>query len=216
MSKFSELLSRPLPSACNNDNDDIFTEGFDNTFDDLEGCKKEGCGKEACGEEGCDETDDTDPFTTPNPEIPQVSDETTPLTPEEDKRVDQTINAVATPVLIKDELKSEGAIEEFVESTDCAICEAEGFLTERTIVKFDKNAKKAQLYEVAVAAVAREKQDPLYKKLETVYKMERVIKAKLRKKYHAEASRKVKEYLARAKKSKSSVLSRIAHKITGK
>ena len=214
MSKFSELLSRPLPSAYNN-NDDIFTEGFDDTFDDLEGCKREGCREEGCGQESDDDLDDEpSPFATPNPT--STDDEPTPLTPEEDKRVDQTINAVATPVLIKDELKSEGAIDEFVESTDCAICEAEGFLTERTIVKFDKNAKRSQLYEIAVASVAREKKDPLYKKLETVYKMERVIKAKLRKKYHAEANRKVKEYLARAKKSKSGILSRIASKITGK
>ena len=84
------------------------------------------------------------------------------------------------------------------------------------LVKFDKNAKRAQLFEVAVAAVAREKKDPLYKKLQTVYKMERQIKAKLRKKYNAPAKQKVKEYLARAKKSKSGLIARIAKKITGK
>ena len=42
--------------------------------------------------------------------------------------------------------------------------------------------------------------------------MERILKAKLRIKYHAQASRKVKEYLRKAQKSKSGILSRIASK----
>lgn len=149
---------------------------------------------------------------------PQISDDTpdvNPLSPEESQHVDDVMNSVATPMLISDEL-SEDEIKEFVEGVDSDIAVAEGFLTERTIVRFDKNAKKAQLYEVAIAAVAREKKDPLYRKLETVYKMERVLKAKLRKKYHSQANAKVKEYLARAKKSKSGILARIANKITGK
>ena len=145
--------------------------------------------------------------------VPSV--DTTPLTPDQSQKVDDVINTVATPILINGELNDD-QVKEFVESMDSDIAVNEGFLTEKTIIKFDKNAKKAQLYEVAVAAVAREKKDPLYKKLQTVYKMERIIKAKLRKKYHSQAQQKVKEYLARAKRSKSGVLARIAHKITGK
>ena len=226
MSKFSELLAKPLPSAQNkvieeSATDDILVE---------EGCGEENCGTEY-GSACCDPltssvgavgmgTDSHHPVinTPPTPPVvvPSQGDEEVELTPDESRRVDDTINAVATPILIQDELKSEEAIEDFVESVDSDIAVSEGFLTEKTIVRFDKNAKKAQLYEVAVAACAREHKDPLYKKLETVYKMERVIKAKLRKKYHAEATKKVKEYLARAKKSKSGILSRIAHKITGK
>jgi heterodisulfide reductase subunit A-like polyferredoxin len=142
---------------------------------------------------------------------PEVVDE---LPPEEDQRVDDAMNAIATPLLIADEMDDE-EIKEFAESTDAMILEAEGLLTERTIIKFDKHAKKAQLYEVAVAACAREHKDPLWRKLETVYKMERILKAKLRKKYNGPATRKVKEYLARAKKSKSGVLSKIASKVMG-
>lgn len=218
MSKFSELMKQPLPSARNN----TFTEG---TFY-YEGCS-EGCSEGSCGNPldlpnlepvgvpteppvcppgGCDDT-----------RIPSPDDtvDTTPLTPEQSQKVDDTINAVATPILIGNELNDEQC-REFVESMDSDIAVNEGFLTEKTIIKFDKNAKRAQLYEVAVAAVAREKKDPLYKKLQTVYKMERIIKAKLRKKYHSQAQQKVKEYLARAKKSKSGILARIANKITGK
>ena len=220
MSKFSELLSKPLPSAQGR----MFMESFD------EGCGSTGeCGDGNNGvmnnlntdlhidsdmDTDFDSQDDT--VIDPVDPINKPVEEPVTLTPEEDKRVDDVMNAVATPILIKDELKSEEEYKEFVESVDSDIAVAEGFLTEKTIVRLDKHAKKAQLYEVAVAACAKEHNDPLAKKLETVYKMERVIKAKLRKKYHAEANRKVKEYLARAKKSKSGLLSRIVSKITGK
>ena len=137
------------------------------------------------------------------------------LTPDESQRVDDVINTVATPILLNSEL-DECDMKEFVEGVDADIAVAEGFLTERTIVRFDKNAKKAQLYEVAVRAVAREKNDPLYRKLETLEKMKRIIEAKLRKKYDAPARKKVKEYIDRAKKSKSGILSKIAHKLSGK
>lgn len=222
MSKFSELLAKPLPSAQNRvieeSSDDFMFEGYGSECGTGEGCT------------GCEDTSALDdisslstvgtepeiPQVPPTPIVPTTGDEEVTLTPDESRRADDTINAVATPILIQDELKTEAEIDEFVESVDSDIAVSEGFLTEKTIVRFDKNAKKAQLYEVAVAACAREHKDPLYKKLETVYKMERVLKAKLRKKYHAEATKKVKEYLARAKKSKSGLLSRIAHKITGR
>ena len=214
MSTFSEILAKPLPSA---QNISILTEGVDcdegmdttipspmdnatNTGDDL-----------LQNTLGADipVTDDIVPV---EDETPVAMDS---LTPDESRRVDDRMNAVATPLLMQSEMTEE-EIKEFVESADSDIAVAEGFLTERTIVKFDKNAKKAQLYEVAVAAVAREKKDPLYKKLQTVYKMERILKAKLRVKYNAPAQKKVKEYLARAKKSKSGILARIAEKLTGK
>ena len=144
-----------------------------------------------------------------------TENDTEVLSPDESQRADDVINAVATPLMLNGEL-SEAEINEFVESVDSDIAIAEGLLTERTIVKFDKNAKRAQLYEVAVAACAREHNDPDFRKLQTVYKMERILKKKLRKKYNSQAQKKVKEYLARAKKSKSGIISRIAHKITGK
>lgn len=138
-----------------------------------------------------------------------------PLTPEQSQRVDDTMNTVATPMLLADELGDDD-INEFVESVDSDIAVTEGFLTEKTIVRFDKNAKRAQLYEIAVASVAREKNDPLWHRLEKTYEIERTIKAKLRKKYHSQATMKVKEYLKRASKSKSGVLSKIANKILKK
>lgn len=234
MSKFSDLMKQPLPSAQNKDvNYGNLLESYNepNASDNdvlLEGCGGHGCTSE-CGDGACigdncppdTSVTVTDVDTNVNAVAPAVGDpatveiDTVTLTPDESRNVDDVINAVATPILLNDNLNEE-EIKEFVESMDADIAVGEGFLTEKTIVKFDKFAKRAQLYEVAVAAVAREKKDPLFKKLNTVYKMERILKAKLRKKYHAQAQQKVKEYLARAKRSKSGILSRIARKIMGK
>lgn len=202
MSSFTELLNKPLPSKQS----DYYTEGSN-----CVGCEEDV--NDPTNHETSNEFMNNI-YNQPTPENPE-NDEPDPLTPEQSQRVDDTINAVATPILIDSEL-TESEIDEFIESVDSDIAVSEGFLTEKTIVKFDKHAKKAQLYEVAVAACAREHKDPLFKKLETVYKMERVIKAKLRKKYNSEAQKKVKEYLARAKKSKSGILARIANKLTKK
>ena len=190
------------------------------------GCKTEGCRtSEACGGKGCKSEGSNLIDGMPNPCVSNdeittsdnfdVKPNTEPLTPDQEREVDTFMDTVATPLLIESVYSME-EIEEFVESVESDIAVGEGLLTERTIVKFDKNAKRAQLYETAVAAVARAKNDPLYKKLQTVYKLERILKAKLRKKYNAEANRKVKEWMARAKKSKSGFLSRIVSKITGK
>ena len=143
-------------------------------------------------------------------EIVPVND----MTPDEERNVDDVMNAVATPLILNGELNEE-EIKEFVNGLDGEIAEQEGMITERTIVRFDKNARKAQLYEVAIAAVGREKNDPDWRKLQTVYKMERKLKARLRKKYNSLATRKVKEYLDRARKSKSGILAKLAAKIHG-
>jgi len=198
------------------------------------GCGTEGCCGKECGDTPTGSLIDgmPAPSVVPVPvEVPTASGITnaeittrdnfdvkpddTPLTPEQNDEVDRFMDTVATPILIE-RCASPEEIEEFIESVESEIAVGEGLLTERTIVRFDKHAKKAQLFETAVAAVARSKNDPLYKKLQTVYKMERVIKAKLRKKYHSEADRKVKEWMARAKKSKSGFLSKLISKITGK
>lgn len=197
---FSELLSRPLPSKVGND-DNFTMEGVDDILDTPELDEPE------MGDVEDEIEDDIEDG---------ADDESTELTPEESQRVDDVMNTVATPVLISDEIRGEEEVKEFVDSIDSDIAVAEGYLTEKTIVKFDKTAKQSQLYEIAVAAVAREKKDPLYRKLETVYKMERVLKAKLRKKYHAEAVKKSREYLARARKSKSTVVAKAAKKVSGK
>ena len=231
MSKFSDLMAQPLPSAqkANEVDDDIMTESTESDFESAESLIES---MNDLTMEFDDDDDDEIDDEVDEVEIVQPLDSTVatvvvdepaegeevddePLTPAESNNVDGVIDAVATPLLLRESL-NEDEIMEFVNSMDSDIAVSEGFLMEKTIIKFDKKAKKAQLYEVAVAAVAREKKDPLYKKLNTVYKMERILKAKLRKKYNSQAQQKVKEYLARAKRSKSGILSRIANKIMGR
>lgn len=225
MSKFSDLMAQPLPSAqkANEVVDDITTESVKPDFESAESLieSMNDLTTEFDDDDEIDEVEVVQPLDSTvatavadePAEGEEVDDE--PLTPAESNNVDGVIDAVATPLLLRESL-NEDEIMEFVNSMDSDIAVSEGFLMEKTIIKFDKKAKKAQLYEVAVAAVAREKKDPLYKKLNTVYKMERILKAKLRKKYNSQAQQKVKEYLARAKRSKSGILSRIANKIMGR
>ena len=221
---FNELMKKPLPSSTNtvmeseedlvssiDDSDDL--DPIDDMDDVLAIADDDTCDNDDC-DENCTEDSDESPEISIASTVDTVDADD--FTPDEDKAIDDTMDTVGTAVLLKDELNSEDAVKEFTESMDYDMAIAEGFMTERTIVRFDKKARKAQLYEVAVRACAREKHDPLYKKLMTIEKMKRVIEAKLRVKYNAPAQKKVKEYIQRAQKSKSGVLSRLIKKITGK
>lgn len=162
-----------------------------------------------------------DQMTTATPEdlTPVAEDD---MTPEEDANVDNIMNKAATPILLDE--NSEEELEEFMNSTDMDVAVSEGFLNhgdgeaymERTIVKLDKKARRDQLYVTAVNAVAQEKKDPLFKKLKLAHAMKRKIQMLLMKKYHAPATRKLKEYLVRARKSKSKAISSASKKITAK
>lgn len=244
MGKFDNILDKPLPSKISRanhfyefDEDDYEYESDDfDSYNDDDGEDFEedsiSCGTgcegfedddelddDECdkfGDDDCDndisdiidDIDDEDDITVTNSEVDQLG-------PDGEKRVDDALDTVGTAILIGDELSQKECCE-FVESVDADILVQEGYLTEKTIVKMDKNARRAQLYEVALFKVAREHNDRNYWKLQTVYKMERRLKAKLRARYHNEANRKVREYLSRAKKSKSSLLSRIASKLSNK
>ena len=208
MSLFDELMAKPLPSK----NVEV-TEGAEDISTVM---VTEPIVPDVTPETNSDLVDDlTEPKVNPEVVVPIVDEEiktVDTMTPDEERNVDDIMNAVATPILLNNEL-SEDEVKEFVNGLDGEIAEQEGLITERTIVRFDKNARKAQLYEVAIAAVGREKNDPDWRKLQTVYRMERKLKARLRKKYHPLAMRKVKEYLDRARKSKSGVLAKIAAKL---
>lgn len=138
------------------------------------------------------------------------------LSEEEEQNVDERIKRVATPILLQDELGTVDEVDMFKESVEMDLSIDEGYFTERTIVRFDKKARRSQLKKVAVLAIAKEKNDPLYKKLVTIWKMERKLEQKLMEKYDAKANEKVKKYIANAKKSKSNVIKRAINKITGK
>ena len=62
-------------------------------------------------------------------------------------------------------------------------------VTERTIVKMDKKARLARATKAACFAIARRKKDIKFKKLITIWRIERQLEAYLYKKYRNEAIR---------------------------
>lgn len=70
---------------------------------------------------------------------------------------------------------------------------------ERTIVKMDKKAKLARGIKAACFTIARRKKDVKFKKLLTIWRIERQLEAYLLKKYRNEATRMAKISLNRKK-----------------
>jgi hypothetical protein len=208
-----EMLNNPLPSKSKS------VETFESVMDDLTSVVED---EEIENEDDIDfdiedeeETEDEiedeieDDIEDSDDEVVDELDDA------EDAEVDAALDAIAPTILLQDELSDEEKVE-FVESAEMDILEEEGLISERTIIKFDKNAKKAQLYEVAWMTIARSKKDKDMRKLDMLYKMERVLKAKLRKRYHQLAIKKVKEWMGKKAKSKSGLIRRIVNKLSNK
>jgi len=79
-------------------------------------------------------------------------------------------------------------------------------LMEKTIVRLDKKAKLSKARKMAVFTIAKEKNDPKFKKLLTVWKMERFLEDYLDKKYGNEASRRAKKVVSNSAKSSSGTM----------
>lgn len=89
----------------------------------------------------------------------------------------------------------------------------ENILLERTIVRLDKKAKLSKAHKMAVFEIAKERKDPKFKKLLTVWKMERFLENYLVKKYGNEAMRRAKKSVAAASKSKSAMVRQAANNV---
>ena len=216
-----EMLNKPLPSKSKS------VETFESVMDDLTSLVED---EEIENEDDIDfdiedeeETEDEiedeiedDVEDEIEDDIEDSDDEVVDeLDDAEDAEVDAALDAIAPTILLQDELSDEEKVE-FVESAEMDILEEEGLISERTIIKFDKNAKKAQLYEVAWMTIARSKKDKDMRKLDMLYKMERILKAKLRKRYHQLAIKKVKDWMGKKAKSKSGLIRRIVNKLSNK
>lgn len=155
------------------------------------------------------------------------------LTPEEEADADSMINIAATPILLKEVLSQE-AVDDFLESAEFDIAVEEGFALEGTKdnfesftgelfteakfynknqVRFTKEARTNQLFEICIQAIARAKNDPVYFKLAKVQTLRRKLKAVLRQRYKAPAMKKAKEYIVRMRRSKAPTLANAAKKI---
>lgn len=150
-----------------------------------------------------------------------------PLEGEDDKKADEMMAIATTPILIRDELTAEEAVN-FYESVDAEVAIEEGMLLESDMqdlyqegvfaspnkpFKMTKKARFNQLYEMSVLIEGRMHNDAMYTKLQKAYKIERICKKQLRKKYHNLAIRRAKIYLKRLMKSKSGVLNKIGKKM---
>ena len=92
-------------------------------------------------------------------------------------------------------------LEEFVtESADFEI------VTEKNIVKLDKNARMSRAYKVGILQCAAEDNRKEYKKLRKLWKMEAVLFNKLEKIYSNKAKAKAREAMKKAKRSTSNVV----------
>lgn len=112
---------------------------------------------------------------------------------------------------------SNAELEELVESADvCKDMVDNGIVMERTIVRLDKKAKISRAYKTAVFTIAREKKDPKFKKLLTVWRMERTLEAYLMKKYHAEAMKRAKISVAKLQSGKKDTKNKVVGKAVAK
>lgn len=109
-----------------------------------------------------------------------------------DKVQSQNIPTSASQIIAEHVLTDILSNEEVLEM--CSSAEDRRFLvdeteicTEKTIVRLDKKAKISRAFKAAVFTVAREKKDPKFKKLLTIWRIERTLEAYLTKKYHNEA-----------------------------
>ena len=150
------------------------------------------------------------------------------LDPREEMEADDMMSVAATSMLVNDELNAEEKVQ-FLES-EAQLAVEEGFLTDadvaemmeesglmteakynqKMIIRLDAASKKKQLYALAVNICAAAKHDPDYVKYKKLMRVKKILRAKLDRKYHSEATKRMKIYFARLRRSKSTTLNKIA------
>lgn len=159
-------------------------------------------------------------------------DDNVSLDPEEEIKADNMMSMAATTLLLNDELNAQekadfvnndGAVnaainEGFMTDADVVmLAESSGLVTEgkynkKMIIRLDAESKKKQLYALAVNVSAAANHDPDYVKLKKVMKMRKILRAKLERKYHAEATKRMKIYFKRLSRSNAPALAKVGKK----
>ena len=122
------------------------------------------------------------------------------------------VNALIIECAILDTFSNE-EIESLTENTyDLGKAINEDILVERSIVRLDKEAKKNKAYKMAIFQVAKEKNDRDFRKLLTLWKLERFIEAKLEKRYGAQAKQLAKQAMKKSKNTKSKAVGKAVNK----
>ena len=160
------------------------------------------------------------------------SDDEEKLTPEEEIQADDMMAVAATTFLVNDKLSGDEKKEFCSSESETAAAVREGSMTEadinelaaecglmtearytnKMIIRLDAESKKKQLYALAVNVSAAAHNDPDYIKLKKVMKMRKILRAKLERKYHSEATKRMKVYYNRLRNSKSNTLRKIGSK----
>ena len=122
------------------------------------------------------------------------------------------VNALLVECAILDTFSNE-EIESLTENTyDLGKAINEDILVERSIVRLDKEAKKNKAYKMAIFQIAKEKGDRDFKKLLTLWKLERFLEAKLEKRYAAQAKQLAKQAMKKSKNTKSKAVGKAVSK----
>ena len=122
------------------------------------------------------------------------------------------VNALIIECALLDTFSNE-EIESLTENTyDLGKAVNEDILVERSIVRLDKEAKKNKAYKMAIFQIAKEKGDRDFKKLLTLWKLERFIEKKLEKRYAAQANQLAKQAMKKSKNTKSKAVGKAVAK----
>ena len=131
-------------------------------------------------------------------------------------RISEEDTQLVAEAMLIDALSNE-ELHELTEAADvCNDLTSMGIVTEKTIVRLDKKAKISRAYKTAVFTVAREKKDRDFKRLVTIWRMERTLEAKLMKKYHAEAMKRAKVAVAKLNSGRKDTKGRVIAKAVSK
>ena len=118
-----------------------------------------------------------------------------------DKTAEESLAAAALL-----DLASPDEIADIAESVEDqqAISDMMGVAMERTIVRFDRKGRMSHLQKMAVFNVARQNNDPNFKKLEKLWSMERILEKKLSQRWGTKGNKiariQIKDYDARGRK----------------
>ena len=159
------------------------------------------------------------------------------LTPSEEMDADDMMSVAATSELIRDELNADEKENFLKTESEVRTAIAEGFLTEadvnelameeglvnvneaytnKMIIRLSRDAKKKQLYALALNVCAAAHHDPDYVKYKKAMRLKKLYRAKFERKYRAEATKRMKIYFQRLSSSKSTVLSNLGKKVGAK
>lgn len=116
---------------------------------------------------------------------------------------DTEVTSMIIEAAMLDEYSGE-EIEGILENTyDIGKAVNEDILVERSIVRLDKQAKTKKAEKMAVFQVAKQKGDKEFKKLLTLWKLEKFIERRLEKRYAAQAKQLAKQAMKKAAQTKS-------------